>query len=406
MSKWLEKQLLREQQEASQASETVVVEPEPELPVSQFKPNDYKPGDTYTWQDGDKIWDVARMMNVDLNFFMEFNGIENPNELEPGIVVHFPVASGPKTKSIRYEVLPEAMPMHVNKPGGCKKWTFGNMKTWDDAESSGFYPEHSNLFIVAIAHVPIEDKDNPDAEAAYYMDGLALGDYKETGRVRWNVGYMWIDLAKGHIDRHARAPDVAEQAIKKQQAELSFEIVPPANHDEDGFDKNFVEQTLKEDPNKFKQSYQVLDSPELCIAIFPKGVGELDEATGKLYIWIKDYETLRPDRRLFDHYEIYVGGTFEFDGRLFARPAVMQDDELVVTPFWFGIPLEVLQSQAEYFMYNKKVNAGIRAEYGNTLTLSEKYLWVPMAKFMTRYMPEYISKIKKTNKTNNKKGKE
>lgn len=360
--------------------------------VSQFKRGEFKPGDSYRWRKDSDIWMVARRMNVNVKRLMEFNEIEDPKELEAGILVYFPSSSSKKRKTI-IELLPEPRPMHISKIGGTKKWAFGHMTTWDDAESAGgFYPENTNVDIVAIARVPIDDKDDPAAEAAYYLDSRALGDYAQTQRVKLTVGYAWSDLAEGHIEKTAAPPPpVAQIAIEKQEADN-----PPADIDKDGFDRNFVEKrledTIKEGLHNYKETYQELVPPVPCIAMIPEDAGEVDPTTGTRFIWVRDFDTRRSNRRLLQYQEVTISATFEYDGDLYGRP-VRSVENFV----WYGIPMNMLQSQAELFMYNKRVDATTRFEQGGQLTLSERYFWVPMSKALTVYKPSFMRHIKNKN---------
>jgi hypothetical protein len=353
----------------------------------------------YTWVEGDQLPLVAKRLGVSRKELLDHNGISDPEDIKPGDSLHLPFARElPKDRTISIEMLPEPLPMHVAKEGGCKKWSFGNMKKWEDATSAGFYPQYTNLTVLAVAHVPI---DEDEIEAAYYMDALALGDYVETGRAAWMIGYMWPDLAEGHVEKIIKTPaPVAETAIAQQEAKdlakksMKVAAADPQVHDLYGFDRTFVERRLADtlhDGNsmKFVETYQSLQ-PVGCIASFPDGVGLVDEATGKRYIWIHDFATKRPDRKLTHLQDVIVAGTFEYDGILYGRPL-----QAAKNFNWYGVPMDMLLSHDE--LYNVKPDVQSRAATG-TLTWSERNIWVPLSKLVNHPFLVRRRQLKNKNK--------
>lgn len=345
---------------------------------SQFKPSEFKPGDSHTWKDGDNLYDIARRMNVTIERLMAFNEIEEHTELEAGVPVYFPVATAVPQRKIRYEVLPEARDMHVDRVDGAKKWAFGNVKTWSDFTSSGYYPHKTNLHIVAVAHVPVEDPDNPTAEAGYYMDALSLGDYETTGQVRYTTGYKWVDLKEGFAVTVSNPLMEDKLADRKAEIESALDLkrATDSTHDNDGFDPEFIQRRIDDSKGlmSFTDTYQSLVPPAMCLAVIPEGIGEVGE-DGVRFIWVHDFSGHRPDRPLRNYQEISISGTFEADGVLYGRP-----QKSALNGYWFGIPMDLLDSQDNVYNGGDNDTRHALGQY----TVFEKYIWVPVAKLANR----------------------
>jgi hypothetical protein len=240
-------------------------------------------------------------------------------------------APGPATI---YELLDAPRAMHVKKPGGAEKWSFGNVQKWADFSSSGHYPENTNADIVAIAHVPVAG-----VPAAYYMDALALGDYRSTGRVAFTIGFNWNDMGDGHYEppKAIMTPPVAAQPASPQPV-------------------------AQQSPNLYKTSYAVLNTPARYIARETATVHELD---GR-----------RPDRQLLANMAVVVAGTFTNGGVLYARPAGSAQ-----SGYWFGIPMTNLIAEDE--LYNTKLDLPTKAAI-NQLSAGER-LTVWLSKVLSQY---------------------
>lgn len=302
---------------------------------------------------GESIWSIARRFKIPAKDLIEHNDIEDPNQVPDGTILHLPVPKEAKPeRTIVYEVLPQPKQMHVSKEGGTQKWSFGNVRDWADFTTSGFYPKNTNVTIMAIAHVPVGDEDT----AAYYMDTTAFGDYAETNRVAYTLGFAWSDLTEGSFipakappptKEPLAVPEVKEvQATKiiKKQVEGNKEIMP------------------EKYPNSFKTTRQVLDQPALVTANLPPGQD---------YLTIHDYAGHRPDKNMPKEWEGYIAETFEVDGVLYGRPLgsvknVKQDPHW--RPNWYGIPMDCLISNDE--LYN--------GDIVRRLPALERYLWVPL----------------------------
>lgn len=360
--------------------------------VPNLKPSELKPGDAYKWKKDDTLIDVARRMGVPVERLREYNEIEGWNELEAGVIIYKPKDAPVKDKrETRFEFLPKPVDMHVAPANGAKKWRFGHADgKWENISGTGFYPQNTNVKIVAIAYVPIDDETNPELEAAYYMDSLAVGDYAETGRLKYTVGFMHSDLEEGAAVtvKTVSIPEVAKVPVPEPEEEVATVIevaseeTPPKPERVEffGTDRAFIENRLeyfKREGNmaKFVETYQPLTPHVACTAIIPEDQIEVD-AEGRKFVWIHDFLTSRPDRKLTQHWEGHIAGTFEYEGVTYGRPAAALKNHL-----WFGIPMDLLESQAR--LYNDDTDTETKSTSGR-LTWFEDNFWVPLAKWANK----------------------
>lgn len=360
-------------------------------------PRRYKSGDVYIWQKGDSLVDLARDMHVEYDRLLAYNEIESYQELEDGVPIYYPSAPAKPTRNISVEVFDDPLHMHVSRPGGAKKWAFGAMETLAQAQPNGFFPEHTNVLIVACARVPLVDPDDEHAEAAYYLDYNALGKYKESGLLRFSIGFAWSDLGHGHVE-----------TMLKRAAPAADPVIPPylledvsGNEDSD----TQIEESTTDDiqpevlPNGLTQdyidgimnSYQKLPADLACVTEIPNGyeLAEIDRQTSKRFVWIHDYSKKRQDKPLYQNQAVEIGATFEVDGEVIGRPV-----ESIDANNFFGIPMSLLQSEDDLFN-NDNVDADTRAQLGGALTWSERYVWVPVNQLLQKYAPGYLKKINK-----------
>lgn len=291
-------------------------------PEINNKPPTSKTSSTYTWVKHDNIWDVARRLGFGGKELMEHNDITDPNAIQPGEVLHLPVPKElPPDKPVRYEILPEPRLMHVTKPGGAKKWSFGNVSTWDDLITTGpTYQENANVSIVAIAHVPIGED-----EAAYYMDALSLGSYASTGRVNYTVGFNWKHLADGLYvpPEPLPVPTIAEERLAEQlKPDPALALAPV---------KRIDITPPKPSPNSYKASIR---------ALYP-------DARVVTYVAAEDINVEEMDGRRAPHlfrknHIVKVRCTFEKDGVTYALPVSHEK-----SGYWFGIPMDYLIEEDE-----------------------------------------------------------
>jgi hypothetical protein len=283
----------------------------------------WEPERTYVWVQHDNIWEVARRLNLGVTGqeLLEHNGYEDDSEIKPGAELHLPYPRKLREeRAIRYEVLPEPMTMHVNTKAGARKWSFGNIKKWSDFSGTGYYPLGASITVVAIAHVPVGEKD----EAAYYMDAHALGDYKDTDKVSFTIGYAWSELSPGDYEKPpSPPPPVAEQRIAQQQAVV--EEVP-------------VEPTPG--PNTYKASFKPLNEERKAeLFIVDADVLLVHEMDGR-----------RPSKTFYRKDAFYIVGTFEKDGVLYGRPG-KDMDQTVASSYWWGVPMDSVMLEDELFNY-------------------------------------------------------
>ena len=145
---------------------------------------------------GETLIGIAVANHTTWQVIRELNNLADPNKINAGQIIYLPETEAvAEVSSITYEVLPNPIPMHVSKPGGAEKWSFGNLKTYKDAASTGHYGENSNTDIVAVAKVPVGGE-----VAAYCMDRAALGDYTSTGLVAYTIGFNHADLSEGYYE--------------------------------------------------------------------------------------------------------------------------------------------------------------------------------------------------------------
>lgn len=282
--------------------------------------------------------------------YVVYEYIENPEELKP-------------KREIQYELLTKPLPMHVNKDNGTRKWSFGNIKNWEDFTASGFYPKHTNVTVVAVAHVPVGEDT-----AAYYMEAK---DYNATPRR--TVGYAWSDLTEGFMVAQKPAPIAKQPLSQNVVTDIKFEKkIEKINKKADDPEQNH---------DLWKTSYQKLEKPESVTADLPDG---------QEVITIKDYDGHRPDKNMPWDWEGYIAGTFVVDDVLYGRPlgsTLNLKEDPNWTPNWYGIPMDCLTANKD--LYTDTID--------HRLTLAERKLWAPVFKRAVRVSERYTNlKNKKT----------
>ncbi len=319
------------------------------------------PKRSYIWVKYDNFYDVARRLGFGSKELKEHNDLDDPETLKPGDIISLPKDREiPEEREVRYELLVHTMKMHVGKPGGTKKWTFANVKSWEDVTSIGYFPQYTNVDIVAIAHVPLTDTDGNQIEAAYYMDERALGDFATTKRVRYTIGYSWSDLAEGYYLSSSPPPPIIEERLTQQEA-----VAAAAS----------LEDTPKRiAPNSYKRTLQFLSggSEQMTVGIPEEGL--VDEETGKRFVWVYEHDGRRPDAKLFHNWEGDIIGTFTKDGELYGLPTKAHENG-----YWFGLPMQFLQSNAND-LYNTVIDAQTLQKAKGSLSLDERLVWLPLAK--------------------------
>lgn len=150
-----------------------------------------KPASTYTWVKHDNLFEVARRLGFRPLELLEHNDITDPRTIKPGDVLHLPAHLDlPDDRSFEIELLPETRPMYMAAEG-TRKRSFGNARSANDFHEIGpSYRKGIPIDIVALAHVPLDD-----TIIDFYLDTIALGSYRENGRVSYTIGFRCEDLA-------------------------------------------------------------------------------------------------------------------------------------------------------------------------------------------------------------------
>lgn len=409
----MEKQQRREAEEAAEAARTVIEvetidEAMEEIITEEIEEQILQPGTYYIWVKDDNIWEVARRLRFKPVELMEHNDYRSAQEIKPGDILHLPEPRRIKAlPPIRYEMLPEPRDMHVINPKGAKKWSFGNIRNWQDFHSQGWFPMGTNVHIAAVANVPVDDEEKP--MAGFYLDRLSVGDdFQTTGYPRFTVGFRWTDLATGVTETHSipvatdpPPPEPKKIEVDKPLEEKTMDVAPSQLAPD--FDPAIVERRLeaveREGLNKFKDEYEPFPTPVPCIAMLPDNVGQIDSRAvidnepnphyETRFIWVEEFSHRRPHRRLYQHQELDIAGHFEVDDTVYLRPQMA-----AINGYWFGIPAEYLQTQAT--VYNDEVDAETRVATGQ-ITIMQRLFWQPVAK--TIYSPRWKKWTQHKNKT-------
>jgi hypothetical protein len=349
MSRWLEKQKMLEAEEEERESERLLHEAE-QIALANSVPS---PNRTYV-SDGTKtVWELINGELSDLGFsaqdLIDHNDMDDANVVIPeGQTLHLPYPR--KTiaddQAIRYEVFEQPKQMHVNLVGGTRKQSFSNVKEWSDIKPAGpGFAYKANVEVLAVAYVPIGDE-----QAAYYLDGLSLGNYQQTGRVAYTIGFNHSHLSEGYAI--AAKPDLQK---KLDQPAPGIAALPTTLLDISPPETN---------AHAFKTTY----------VAYPRPVRFVSSRS----IWVHDLAGIRPDRRLEKHQEITIGGVFTKNDILYGRPAGSAKVGL-----WFGVPMDVLNEEAD--VYNKVSPLAERVANRERLSNVEQYWYVPLFKTLNQY---------------------
>ena len=355
----------------------VIVESAPEIVAAP------DPERTYTVLSGERIFDISRKLDIPSQDLIEHNGIKDPYDLPAGLQLHLPIpvplpAPAPKPT---YKVFDDPRTMHITRQGGAQKWMFGNSKTVDDIVSgSGIYPENKEVRIVAEVRVPI------DGETwSYYMDELAIGDYRTSGKVRYTIGFACGDLTPGKSPKPSaeKLSQPTKEQIEQVLASIEPLPVPAVKAPEPEPIRLHEADEVLLSPNRWKGTYEpFVDrwNRETTITHIVDLPGDQDE------IMVHDCDQKRPSKRLRDTGHYPIAGTFVKDGVEYGRPlqSVQCSPEM---RNWYGIPMSVLKTEQE--MYDTTVDLPTKlAIRHSSLTPTEKYIIPGLA--MTRLSVERL----------------
>lgn len=268
---------------------------------------------------GESAWEIIRKLNIHgltVTDLIDHNDIEKPVKIPAGTLLHLPIIT-PKSieeKLVEYEFLDAPLLMHVTKDGGATKFSFGNVKKWKDIKPTGpTYPVNTNLKIVAIAHVPIEEDGS---EAAYYMDNVSIGNHASTGRVAYTTGFNHSHLADGHVEKvkPAQRADIKAK-IKEAEAAAAAKIA-----------KDLAEMEPSPQIPEWKLSKRPISN-----------TNEHYTYTAIEDILVREMDGRRPARTLERGKGVKLAYLFEKDGVTYGLPTSHS-----VNSFWYGIPMDKL----------------------------------------------------------------
>jgi hypothetical protein len=280
-------------------------------------------------------------------------------------------------KPIEYDIYPKPRPMHVIVAEGVKKFSFANVKDWEDLNFTGpTYPFNANIDIVAEARVPIGDET-----ATYFMDALALGtDFDETHMPAYTVGFNHSQLADGFVEPQKKPiPPERQQRLQvliqsdKDQPSPTLASLPTTE-----LDFQTVEDAVEW--RKWLSTYVAFeDGPKLFVA---------DQE-----MWVKDFMGKRADKLLKANMDVVIGGTFIKEDVVYGRPLAAAKNFL-----WYGIPMTNLIPEEELYNTDIPLHERVALPHGR-LSLSERYVVVPLAKVVsqTTRLKTFLDKTKTTN---------
>ena len=270
---------------------------------------------------------------------------------------------------IKYEVLDTPVPMHVSKPGGTQKFSFGHASKWQDIQPSGrLHKENSNHNIVAIAHVELKDENTT---AAYYMDRIDLGNFAITGLPQFTTGFNHSHLSEGHVVPVTvvapTEPTVVDSLVEPTAAEVAA-----AAMEEDDRESMVAEPTIEQ----MVCVPQVDDYHETLLPLNPDGSPMTFMSEENLTI--HEAERLRPARPLRKGQFINISYTFEKDGVLYGLPTGTEK-----SGFWYCIPMDSLTSEDKLFNFNTQISLSDKIALKKELSVQERVV-VILSKFMSQ----------------------
>ncbi len=283
---------------------------------------------SYTLRLGENIWSTSRKFNIPVDELLEHNDIEDPKIVVEGYTLHLPTNKSKGIEMIYYELLEQPKELPVTNPGGAYKYHFGNVKKWIDFARVGhLYPEGTMVRVVAIAHVPVPEDGK---KAAYFLDDISLGTYRENGKIAHATGFNW---------RHLQHETPKEEVKPEPVVEEVKEPIPVGTD--------------------WKESYTPFVNPVTHFY--------------RRDMTIKDLETRRPDVYKEGGNGTLIAGTFERDGHKYYRPFAA-----VEAGSWYGIPEGDLMSENE--RHKRTFTLEERIAMHGRLTKRERLLSIPMAR--------------------------
>lgn len=344
---------------------------------------------------GESPWDIALKLKISATELIEHNDLDTAAKVPEGTELHLPTALPPKKKAARtvVEMLEYPTKMHVIKEGGTRKQAFGNAKTLEGISPSGpLYPLNTNITVVALAHVPLQD-NGEDVVAGYYMDQLSLGDFVKTGRVAWEIGFNHAHLAEGHVEKVVVSKEPRPEIKEKLR---QMEIEQKAAQDIAAMDIGRPEPKEPTLAQKIaKMEADQLAHPERYPDLWKASIKPLNEAREEVTfianvdMVVKDYSTRGRDKLVPKYKGVKLKYTFEKDGILYGMPGSHME-----TGYWYGIPMDLLTSEDELF--NTKFDLPTRVHLNASLSFTEKYVSVPLSRALNhKWLKSHVDKIKR-----------
>jgi hypothetical protein len=318
-----------------------------------------RPGSMYTvLKGGETCWNIALKLNVpNMNGedIAHHNEIENPSlKVAEGTKLHLPIAIPERdTKQIiNIELYSKPREMHVSLADGTRKQSFGIHKKWSDILPTGpTYAENTNLKILGVAKVPIEEEG---IEAAYFLDTISLGNYANSGLLAQTTGFNHSHLKDGYV----------EKVIIKPQEDTPDPDPEPAPVEQ---------QQLLPEPLEITTSQYKKTTP-----LNPQRIPE--QYTNPKAIIVEDVLDGRLKPRIFEPWTVFeIYGTFAYKGVLYGRHV-----QSVESGNWLGIPMDEIVSERELHKTND-ISLIDKKNMGNSLTLKQRYLWLPTTQLLGRY---------------------
>jgi LysM repeat protein len=332
-----------------------IMEPQPQHELTKTRPQL-----RHTWKKKDDIAGIGKKYGVDPEEILDYNLVEE-HEIKAGDELLIPSKhkTKPKSQKITYEALKSPVEMHVNKPGGIRKYAFGNIKKADDITSSGHFPHATKITIVGIAHVPIGEE-----VLAYYMDGHAFGDYHETGKVAWNIGYVWRELSEGEYVPEDDTPTPTILDEPEEPLTMFDEIPEEPENDVTEEEPTEVDNVI-ESPDGVLMPLNADYTPEKFLFEEDIEIRELHDRKNPIKLRAND--------------PIWIIGTFRHEGEEFYQPGKTVGDVVASGLLW-PIPMDKVLPEDEMFDYSIKRRGLTRQErwYELLMRVSANYTKVVM----------------------------
>lgn len=332
-----------------------------------------QPG-TYIIRQGENLWDAARKLSISAEELIKLNNIEDPRKVKPGHRIRLPIAEVQEKKVIRYELLESPEPMHVSKPGGTRKFSFGYADKWDDIHATGrTHKENSNVNIVAIAHVELKDENTT---AAYYMDRVDLGNYKISGFPQFTTGFNHSHLSKGHVVPNAVTAPKLEAIEAIDQAEVAAAAMAEDDRPVKIEVKAVDVAVVPEKPTDPLPQPMIHNYRSTLIALKPDASAMTFMSEENLMV--HEIERRRAPKPLRRGQFINISYTFEKDGVLYGLPTGTEKNE-----FWYAIPMDGLTSEDALFDFNAQLPLSERIAMRQELTIQEQGVQL-LSKFLSQ----------------------